>query len=182
MMAARKMRCLLALGAASLLSTAAHSDALPLTPHSVSYPGVTIEHAQLILGQSGNPNLAFLTIYNGSDADVAVTNVTIAGYQSTMLIRRTTRFVGYEEIPLKNASVIIPRRAELDMGRDTLYLHLEGSGGLARRVVMTVEFSNGTAQTVAAEVLPPGRATVSHHHGAPERENELGERSSTAAP
>nr|CAD6630147.1 copper chaperone PCu(A)C [Rhizobium sp. Khangiran2]CAD6630489.1 copper chaperone PCu(A)C [Pseudorhizobium flavum] len=181
-MAAKRMRYLLALGVAGLLSTAANSVALPLTPHSVSYPGVTIEHAQLILSESGNPSLAFLTIYNGSAADVAVTKVSVAGYQSTMLIRRTTRFVGYEEIPLKNAPVTIPRRAELDMGRDTLYLYLEGSGGLARKVMMTVEFNNGTAQTVAAEILPPGRATVSHHHGAPERENKLADRGSTAAP
>jgi hypothetical protein len=153
-----------------LFSTAGGSLSAPLTPHSVKYPDVTIEHAELVVGFSGFPELAFLTIYNGSAADIAVTGVSVAGYKSTSLVRRTAQLVGYDEIPLEKATIVIPPRADLDMGRDTLFLSLEGAGGLPRRVTLTVGFDNGTTQSVPAAVLPPGSRGSSHHHGTPELE------------
>ena len=56
------------------------------------------------------------------------------------------------------------------MGRETLFVSLDGSGSLPRRVTVTLDFNDGTTQEVPATILAAGEAETSHHHGTVEME------------
>jgi hypothetical protein len=131
------------------------------------YGGVTIEHAELALAPQGLRDTAYVTIYNGTLGDVAISDVKVGGYSTAILVSRAAGLTGFKETPLKDAFIVIPRKAELDMGRDTVFISLDRVSRLPRSVTMTIEFDDGTSRTVPLAILDGDRAETSHHHAAP---------------
>lgn len=138
--------------------------------HLKDYDDVVVEHAELVASENGVPDLAYLTIYNGSEKDMAITSISVEGYASATLMQKNAGIQEFARTALDETYLIIPSRAELDMGRDTMFVALSRSGRLARALDLTIKFADGTMHTVPLSVLSPGVAETSHHHAAAELE------------
>lgn len=156
----------LAVGATLLVSQVGASAEGLQNLHKADYGGVTIEHAELALAPQGLPDTAYVTIYNGTLGDVAISDVKVTGYSTATLVSRTAGLAGFMETPLTDAYIVIPRKAELDMGRDTVFISLDRVSRLPRSVTMTIQFDDGTSRTVPLAILDGNRAETSHHHAA----------------
>lgn len=166
-----KQRLLLSAAAAAVSFTLAVTPAAGRqTKHLPDYANLMVEHAELVLGPEGVSDSLYLTIYNGTGRDVAIADIAVAGYADATLVRRTNGFRGSEEVTLSDAFLVIPRKAELDMGKDTLFISLKRNARLPRSVMMTITFDDGTSTTVLPRILESGNDETSHHHGALELE------------
>lgn len=98
-----------------------------------------------MLGPEGIPDIVYLTIYNGTGRDVAVSDIAVGGYCAATLVRRTSGFTGFDETAVWDAYLVIPRKAELDMGKGTVFTSLDREAGLPRNVTTTIVFNDSSA-------------------------------------
>ncbi len=146
------------------------SAAAAQTDHLATYDNVVIEHAELVRSAEGSDRV-YLTIYNGSQSAVALTNVEISGYGTPILVSslrndQTQR----DKITLREAFITIPHQAELDMSSRTLFLTFSKSAQPLTNAEITVTFFDGLSQVVPLRILSSDEQIRNHHHGAPERE------------
>lgn len=135
------------------------------TSHQIDYDAVTVEHAELVLSPGGLRDAAYLTIFNGTAQDVAIDSITVAGYSNSFLMTPVLGSAEFEETRLQNAFVMIPRKAELDMGPDTVFIALDRISQLPPTATMEIGFADGTSRTIPLTILDDRSPETSHHHG-----------------
>lgn len=133
--------------------------------HGIDYKTLTIEHAEVIRGMKGMPDVAYLTIFNGSISDKRLTRVSIPGYKNAILMQRTDGAGTARPTPLTQAFVVIPKQAELFMGPDTLFFELEAMLGFPQGVSIEAEFDDGSSLVASLTIRAPGSKRTDHHHG-----------------
>jgi len=138
--------------------------------HQINYDALTIEHAELALTPDGATDKAYVTVYNGTGDDLAIVSVKVTGYSAATLESPMAKSKGFEQVPLSDTYLVIPRKAELDMDQDTVFISLVRSSGPPKAATMTLKFDNGTSRAVPLEILALGSAETNHHHGEPDRE------------
>jgi copper(I)-binding protein len=138
--------------------------------HRINYDALTIEHAELDLTPDGATDKAYVTVYNGSPADMAIVSVKVTGYSTATLMSPMVKSKGFEQVPLADTYVVIPRKAELDMGPDSVFISLVRSSGPPKAATMTLEFDDGSSRAVPLDILAPDETETNHHHGEPDRE------------
>ena len=108
--------------------------------------------------------------YNGTPDDMAIVSVNVTGYSTATLVSPMAKSKGFEQVPLSDTYVVIPRKAELDMGQDTVFISLMRNSGPPKAATMTLKFDDGTLRAVPLDILAPDAAETNHHHGEPNRE------------
>lgn len=139
-------------------------------PHQINYDALTIEHAELVLAPDGVTDNAYVTVYNGTTDDMAIISVKVTGYSNATLVSPMAKSKGFEQVPLSDTYVVIPRKAELDMGPDSVFISLTRNSGPPKAATMTLKFDDGTLRAVPLDILAPDAAETNHHHGEPNRE------------
>ncbi len=138
--------------------------------HQINYDALTIEHAELALTPDGATDKAYVTVYNGTPDDMAIVSVKVTGYTTATLVSPMAKSKGFEQVPLSDTYVVIPRKAELDMGPDSVFISLVRNSGPPKAATMTLKFDDGTSRAVPLEIIAPDSAETNHHHGEPNRE------------
>lgn len=133
--------------------------------HGIDSETLTIEHAEVIRGMKGMPDVAYLTISNGSISDKRLTRLSIPGYKNAILMQRMDGGGTDLPTPLAQAFVVIPKHAELLMGPDTLFFELEAIPGFPLGVSIEAEFEDGTRLVAPLTIRRPGSKRTEHHHG-----------------
>ena len=139
-------------------------------PHQINYDALTVEHAELVLASDGVTDTAYVTVYNGTGDDLAIVSVKVTGYSAATLESPMAKSKGFEQVQLSDTYLVIPRKAELDMGQDTVFISLVRNSGPPKAATMTLKFDDGTARAVPLDILAPDAAETNHHHGEPNRE------------
>ncbi len=133
--------------------------------HEIAFKTLTIEHAEVIRGMKGMPDVAYLTIFNGSISDKRLTRVSIPGYKNVILMQRMDGGSTARPTPLAQAFVAIPKHAELFMGPDTLFFELEAVPGFPLSASIQAEFEDGSRLVASLTIREPGSKRTDHHHG-----------------
>ncbi|MBY5333102.1 copper chaperone PCu(A)C [Rhizobium leguminosarum] len=122
----------------------------------VHTPGVvTLEQVDVERTEDQRADAAYLTIWNGTDQDVVVTNVSMTGYEGVDIVST----VGDEVLdqPANESLVTIPARTEISMSDDTLFLRAARGRRSGDQTAATVSLSDGrkvTALAVVRELRP----------------------------
>ncbi|MBB4249436.1 copper chaperone PCu(A)C [Rhizobium sp. BK008] len=126
-------------------------------------PGVvTLEQVDVERTEDPSADAAYLTIWNGADQDVVVTNVSMSGYEGVDI-------VGAEEDevldqPADQSLVTIPARTEISMSDDTLFLRAARGRRSGDQTAVTVSLSNGRRITTLAVVRSSDPIAEANRH------------------
>ncbi len=135
---------------------------------------LVVEHAEIVPRSIGSAEMSgYLTIWNGTKKTQFMIEVSSDAFETISLYR--TVFVGGKaELRAVKDGLFIPRRSELAMKPDGVFLKLSGPDPMLvghDNVVLVLKFSDGTRLNVKASVLPPGTPVSDHHHG--RNQNEI---------
>lgn len=170
-MANQVTRLLLLIPAGVLALTSSPYSTSAFNPaHIGDYPDVTVEHAELVRSPDGIPDTASLTIYNGTNSRVSITQVSADGYKNVVLVKRSPHLFGLEEVAAEDGDLGIPPMADYEMGEDSVFISMERSDAAPNSVTITVTFDDGSLRSIPARVVDTAGARTRHHHGAPEFE------------
>lgn len=129
---------------------------------------LAIEHAQIVLPPPSSGMAAgYLTIFNGTDRQVALASVTTPAFGEVSLHNTETED-GVVRMRSAIGSVRIPQSSELVMHPGGFHLMLmEPQGKLYPNqwVTLEVAFRDGSTRSIEADLLAFGERPVDHHHG-----------------
>lgn len=128
-------------------------------------PGVvTLEQVDVERTEDRRADAAYLTIWNGADQDVVVTNVSMSGYEGVDIV--STEEDEVLDQPADQSLVTIPARTEISMSDDTLFLRAARGRRSGDQTAVTVSLSNGRKMTALAVVRSPDPvAEIDRHDG-----------------
>ncbi|CAN7434119.1 hypothetical protein LJR245_002762 [Rhizobium leguminosarum] len=117
----------------------------------VHTPGVvTLEQVDVERTEDQRADAAYLTIWNGTDQDVVVTNVSMSGYEGVDIV--STEGDEVLDQPANESLVTIPARTEISMSDDTLFLRAARGRRSGDQTAATVSLSDGRKVTALAVV------------------------------
>jgi len=129
---------------------------------------VTIEHAEIVLSPSPAGMAAgYLTVFNDTDEEVAMTSVATASFGDVSLHRTETED-GIVRMRSVGGPVRIPQSTEFVMKPGGFHLMLMQPASEVvpgEYVNLEVGFADGSTLAVNAAVLAFGERPVDHHHG-----------------
>lgn len=129
---------------------------------------LTIEHAEIVLSPSPAGMAAgYLTVFNGTDEEVALESVTTSSFDDVSLHRTETE-EGIVRMRPVGGPVRIPQGTEFVMTPGGFHLMLmEPVGEMApgESISLEVDFAESSTLSVDATFLAFGERPVDHHHG-----------------
>ncbi|MFF0950817.1 copper chaperone PCu(A)C [Rhizobium leguminosarum] len=123
---------------------------------------VTLEQVDVERTEDPRADAAYLTIWNGTDQDVVVTNVSMSGYEGVDIV--STEGDEVLDQPADESLVTIPARTEISMTDDTLFLRAARGRRSGDQTAATVSLSDGRKVTALAVVRSSDPSAEAHRH------------------
>lgn len=121
---------------------------------AIHTPGaVILEQAYVERTEDPGTDTAYLTIWNGADQDVVVTNIAMSGYKRVHIV--STEEDAVLDQPADESLVTIPAHTEISMSDDTLFLRAARRTGSGDQTAVTLSLSDGRKITALTVVGGP---------------------------